>query len=152
MAVEVGQMVRTTTALLAIATLLSACGGMDATQLAATTICDLVAGNDAEPRQAARVTAVYVTDLRHGSILKDRQCKDITLAVLDAENVSRDSGLKAFDQALMDNPGDLDIRIFLIEVSGTFVRQPDETKRDGFVLEKIWNFRRLQGNDWTTAQ
>lgn len=138
-------------ALSAVVTVSLACSCFtQSTPMRETTVCELAQSGEVMNGHSVHLRAIYITDLRHGTILKDRQCKSVSLSVLDAEEPV-DASLKKFDEAVEGEIGDLDLRIFLIDASGVFV-QPSPGTRGAFQVEKIWDFRRLRGNDWKTAE
>jgi hypothetical protein len=123
---------------------------MQSAPIRETTVCELSESGEAMNGHAVRLRAIYITDLKHTTILKDRQCRSVSLSVLDAEEPV-DASLQKFDEAVWGQIDDLNLRIFLIDASGVFAQQSGEP-RGAFTIQKIWDFRRLRGNDWKTAE
>ena len=84
--------------------------------------------------------------------MKDRQCKSVSVTVLDGEGQAVDSSVKKFDEAVWGEVDDLRLRIFLIDASGVFVAQQTDVPRGSFTIQRVWNYKRLQGDDWKTAK
>jgi hypothetical protein len=128
--------------------LLSSCAFTQPDPTPTTTICQLAESSAAMNGHIVRVRAIYITDLKHITILKDRQCKSVSLSILDAEKNKRDPSMEDFDRAVWGKIDDLDLRVFSVDASGIFMRQPQSTPRDALSIQKIWHFERLDSGDW----
>lgn len=116
------------------------------------TICGLAGSVARTAGQSVRLRAIYVADLKHGALLKDRQCKSVSVTVIDADGQPVDSSVKKFDEAVWGEVDDLRLRIFRVDVSGVFVAQRSDASLGTFTIQRVWDYKRLQGDDWKTAK
>ena len=125
---------------------LARCGTKDIASL-----CDI--GKSSVPMNgfAVRVRAIYVTDLKHKTILKDRRCVDVVFSVVVDSQVMTDPSVARFDQAVEGVLTDQELRVFAVDLSGIVNWRDRESGHPTFVIRKVSSYRRLHG-DWHTAK
>jgi hypothetical protein len=114
-----------------------------------TSICELDRGGEQMNGRHVRLTVIYITDLLERSVLKDRRCQRRYISPDWKEPL--DSSLSAFEKAVYALADDTGSKQFLVDVSGTFVRQANENPHGTLIFEKIWSFKRVRG-DWKKAK
>ena len=136
---------------LALVGLLISSAHADGEQITTLSICELAKlGNDMDGH-AVRVSAIYVTDLMHTSVLKDRHCSADGVAPVKAADGMQDPSVEKFDTAMWGKLDDHELRVFAVDVSGTFHWRGDETPHGALAIEKVWHFKRHHG-DWKKAK
>lgn len=136
--------------IVAFASAVGCSGRNTASMVEKTTVCELAKSAEEMNGHTVRLLAIYITDLRHKTILKDRQCNSVSLVVLDAEE-PLDKSLEEFDEAVWGEIDDLDLRIFHVDASGVFAQSSGDVPM-AFQLQKVSVFRRLRGSDWKSAE
>lgn len=114
-------------------------------------ICELAKLGKEMDGHPVRVSAIYVTDLMHSSVLKDRHCSMEGIAPLEADDGTQDPSVDKFDTAMWGKLGDRKLRVFSVDVSGTYHWRGDETPHGALAIEKVWHFERRHG-DWKSAK
>lgn len=123
----------------------------DDTAEVSTSICELNAFGEAQDGKKVRLLAVYVSDLHHGTVLKDRSCPDVWLPLADQQSRADDASVKELeDAALGDVINDLSLRRFSVDISGVY-RAKGAEGRGALSITKVWSYRRIRG-DWHVAQ
>ena len=111
-----------------------------------TTICELARNGRALSGKQVRLTVVYISDLTERSALLDRNCPEKIVGIHFTAK-KPDQSVGEFREAFEGRLEDLEVRQFVVEVSGRFTwRSPQE--RYGFIeIQKVWSYRRIHG-DW----
>ena len=107
-------------------------------------ICRLVDIGEKSSVNRVRIKAIFISDGRENTILKDPGCRSINISPYENSRSQADRfSWKAFDRALKDR-SDPRVKIYAVDISGTFVWR--STKQDSglMFIERIWTFRRLQ--------
>lgn len=115
-----------------------------------TTICELVSHDQSLSGQPVRLRVIYITDLRHGAVLLDRRCPKVHLTPYDSADTV-DPSVKVFDDAVYGRIDDLELRQFVVDVSGRFTWHGHGESYGSLEIEKIWSFKRIHG-DWKNEE
>ena len=88
-----------------------------------TSVCELA--NSGQRLSGARVslTAISITDLRHGSMLKDDKCPSAFVDVIISDDHQHDPDIEAFSNAILRDSTKNGLRVFNVRLSGVFVRK-----------------------------
>ena len=86
------------------------------------------------------ISAIYITDLRHSSSLKDARCKDAYIVPYDSDT-PLDQSIESFDNAVYGNIRDMTLRVFEVKATGRF-DWDQTTKRGKFTFDKVIEFQR----------
>ena len=100
-----------------------------------------------------RVKAIYETDLLEFSSLIDASCPSVVMDIDEPrEPAATHRSVKAFDKAVQGDLGDLRLRRFEVEFTGTFRWDVStgprsrhnglETPRGSLELSRVWTFAR----------
>lgn len=115
-------------------------------QEAHTTLCDLAEHGQSFSGQQVRLTVIYMSDLQERSLLLDRRCPMVRLAPYDSTETP-DPSVKSFDEALRGRLDDLELRQFVVDVSGRFTWHGHGEPYGSLEIQKVWSFKRIHG-DW----
>jgi hypothetical protein len=95
---------------------------------AQTSVCELAKAGKAMDGRRIRLRAVFVSDLMHSSVLKDRGCPTEGVSPLQAEGAMQDQSAEKFNNAMWGKPEDHELRISgltcLAFISGERARHP----------------------------
>jgi hypothetical protein len=83
-----------------------------------TSLCELAASGSRSHGKIVRLRAIFITDLMHGSVLKDRSCPQVTFKISYAVGPASDASINGFDHAVDGNPNDMSLRVFEIDMVG----------------------------------
>lgn len=85
-----------------------------------TTVCELARSGKHLDGTLVQLRAVSITDLRHGSMLKDHRCPSDFVDVLIASGSENDPEIKSFSDAILRDARKGGLRIFNVDLSGKF--------------------------------
>ena len=111
-----------------------------------TTLCDLAKHGQAFSGQRVRLTVIYMSDLLEGSDLHDRRCPKVWLGPYESADPP-DASVARFDDALRGRIGDLELRQFVVDVSGRFTWHGHDEPYGALEIQKVWSYTRIHG-DW----
>jgi hypothetical protein len=115
-----------------------------------TSVCRLANASKDMDGYRVRLTAIYVSDLQHTSVLKDRRCAKRSLAPFAADG-SADPSVEEFDSALWGELSDREVRVFVVDVTGVYRWRDGDRPHGVLLIERVWSFRRWHG-DWRNAR
>lgn len=127
-------------------------GSMGTEDHSTTTLCAIAKSTSHSKSETVRVHAIYITDLKHGALVKDKRCNDVNFFVIDSEDGGIDSSVDSFNKVVAGDLDDLSVRIFSIDASGVVDVRSKESPQGTFTVAKVWEYRRLGGHDWKTAK
>jgi hypothetical protein len=121
-------------------------------QILRTSICELSRSGEHLNGRSIRLTAVYVTDLREHSALKDPRCPDQYLEPdWSARGGSQDHSIDEFDRALYSHPESTKLTQFVVDASGVYIWSTGDNAHGKLIFARIWSFKPLHG-DWKNAR
>jgi hypothetical protein len=109
-----------------------------------TTLCELVSHGQPLSGQRVRFTAIYLTDLLERTVLLDKHCPKVHLTPYDSIEPP-DPSVKKFDDAVRGRIGDLELRQFVVDVSGRFTWHGHDESTGSLEIQKVWRFKRIHG-------
>lgn len=111
-----------------------------------TTLCELVSHGQPLSGKRVRFTAIYLTDLLERTVLLDKRCPKVHLTPYDS--IERpDPSVKRFDDAVRGRIDDLELRQFVVDVSGRFTLHGHDEPIGSLEIQKVWSYKRIHG-DW----
>jgi hypothetical protein len=116
------------------------------------TLCDLASLATKMTGQTVRIHGIYITDLKHVTILKDRRCPGVSFTVVDGSSRDVDPTVEQFDRAVYGELSDLDLRVFEVDLIGIARWDENDSNHETLAIHQVKSFRRLHGGDWKTAQ
>lgn len=111
-----------------------------------TNLCALASHGQPLSGQRVRFTAIYLTDLLERTVLLDKRCPKVHLTPYDPIE-SPDRSVKRFDQAVRGRVDDLELRQFVVNLSGRFTWHGHDEPYGSLEIQKVWNFKRIH-DDW----
>lgn len=137
---------RTVTSKTCAALMLMAIPSIGFAQETRTTLCDLAKHGQSFGGQRVRLTVIYMSDLQERSVLLDRRCPKVRLGPYEPDEAP-DPSVARFDDALRGRIGDLELRQFVVDVSGRFTWHGHDEPYGALEIQKVWSFKRIHG-DW----
>lgn len=133
---------------LAVTAMLMAAAHADEKLIQKSSVCELAKFGKEMDGRRVRVSAIYMSDQMHGSMLKDQHCFAEYIDLFRAADGKQDPSIEKFDVAVRGRGlADPELRVFSVDVSGTFHWRVDEVAHGEFLIEKVWRFKRYRG-DW----
>jgi hypothetical protein len=120
-------------------------------------VCELASNPAAFNQKSVELSAVFLSDLRHGHILKDSKCEVPYLTLKYPEPVP--PSVLRFEDELNRDISDLRLKVYSIKLRGIFiVSQPHERVPPGtkppigrIMVDDILFSQRYEGGDWRDA-
>lgn len=128
------------------ALMLTAIPSTGSAQEVRTTLCNLAKHGQPFSGQRVRLTVIYMSDLQERSVLLDRRCPKVRLGPYESAEPP-DPSVARFDDALRGRIGDLELRQFVVEVSGRFTWHGHDEPYGALEIQKVWSYMRIHG-DW----
>lgn len=105
-----------------------------------TSVCELAHAGQRLNGTRVSLTAISVTDLRHGSMLKDDKCPFAFVDVVISDKHQHDPDIEAFSNAILRDSTKNGLRVFNVKLSGVVV------KKDASVVLMIDHIFRFSKN------
>ncbi|MDY4282971.1 hypothetical protein [Xanthomonas sp. LF06-19] len=114
---------------------------------AISSICELTQRGKEAGGAQVRVRAIFTSDLLERSVITDPKCPSVVVIPFDAEESKLDvESIRRFDAAVAGKLSDHTIRVFSVDVSGTYVWRGDEQPAGALYIEKVWYFKRRKAD------
>jgi hypothetical protein len=106
-------------------------------------LCDAAANARAWNGRIVRMRAIYISDMVHISVLKDKACPQAGLAPRRANAFEPGEGAayERWRKALVGDPADGSLRVFAIDVVGNIAWDDSDRRAGRFYLRKIISYR-----------
>ncbi|MBB5877738.1 hypothetical protein [Xanthomonas sp. 3498] len=112
-----------------------------------SSICELAQRGKRISGAQVRVRAIFTSDLLERSVITDPKCPSVVVIPFDAEESKLDmESMQRFDAAVAGELSDHTIRVFSVDVSGTYVWRGDEQPAGAIYIEKVWCFKRRKAD------
>ncbi|WP_132144752.1 hypothetical protein [Luteibacter rhizovicinus] len=106
-----------------------------------TTVCQLFAAPGTTAIRV-RVSAVAIRGPRHGSYLVDSNCRGERIGFRFSDKLPPSSVAQKFMNALMADPRNLAMRIFTVQVSGTFDPKAGDDQHGLILIDHVTSFEK----------